>query len=302
MKQVLLIATGGTIACRETGNGLSPALTGEELLGLMPELGGICAVEVCDLMNLDSTDLTAADRAAIARTVWEGRDRFDGFVIAHGTDTLAYTAALLCHMLPGLGKPVVLTGSMLPMGAPGSDAPRNLLDAFRVAAADCAGVLAVLHGKIIPGSHVCKRHSSEADAFVCVNAPLAGTIDETGRIRWETPPQASGKAAFIERIDPHVLVVKLTPDLEPSFFSALHGYPKVILEAFGAGGVPQRLEQAVRELIGSGTRVYITTQCAEGGVDLHKYEVGRRAEAMGAVSLGNRTTEDALAAIMCGEI
>ena len=80
MKQVLLIATGGTIACRETENGLSPALTGEELLGLMPELNGICSVGVSDLMNLDSTDLTAADRAAIARTVWENRSGYDGFV------------------------------------------------------------------------------------------------------------------------------------------------------------------------------------------------------------------------------
>ena len=302
MKQVLLIATGGTIACRETENGLSPALTGEELLGLMPELNGICSVGVSDLMNLDSTDLTAADRAAIARTVWENRGGYDGFVIAHGTDTLAYTAALLHHMLPNIDRPVVLTGSMLPIGVPGSDAPRNLADAFRIAAAGCAGVLAVLHGKIMPGSNVCKRHSSEADAFVSANAPLAGTIDETGLIHWETPPQAAGEPSFVDTIDPHVLLVKLTPDIESTFFSALHGYPKVILEAFGAGGIPSRLEQAVRSLIESGTRVYITTQCSEGGVDLHKYEVGRRAEAMGAVSLGVRTTEDALAAVMCGEI
>lgn len=302
MKQVLLIATGGTIACRETENGLSPTLTGEELLGLMPELGGICSVGVCDLMHLDSTDLTAADRAAIARTVWENRSRYDGFVIAHGTDTLAYTAALLRHMLPGMDRPVVLTGSMLPMGVPGSDAPRNLLDAFRVAAAGRAGVYAVAHGKIILGNHVFKRHSSEADAFLSVGAPPAGSIDETGRIRWEAPPQAAGAPSFVDTVDPHVLVIKLTPDLEPSFFSALHGYPRVVLEAFGAGGVPARLEDAVRALIESSTRVYITTQCTEGGVDLHKYEVGRRAEAMGAVSLGSRTTEDALAAIMCGEI
>ena len=302
MKQVLLIATGGTIACRETENGLLPTLTGAELLSLLPGLGDLCTVTVCDLMHLDSTDMTAADRAAIARTVWENRSGYDGFVIAHGTDTLAYTAALLHHMLPGTDKPVVLTGSMLPMGAPGSDAPRNLLDAFRAAAAGRAGVFAVVHGKIIPGNHVFKRHSSEADAFLSVGAPPAGTIDETGRIHWEAPPQAAGEPSFVAALDPRVLVIKLTPDLEPGFFSALHGYPRVILEAFGAGGVPARLEDAVRALIGSGTRVYITTQCTEGGVDLHKYEVGRRAEAMGAVSLGSRTTEDALAAIMCGEI
>ncbi len=302
MKQVLLIATGGTIACRETENGLSPTLTGAQLLELMPELGQVCAVEVCDLMHLDSTDLTVADRMRIARTVWDSRAQYDGFVIAHGTDTLSYTAALLHHVLPGCDRPAVLTGSMFPMGAPGSDAPRNLLDAFRVAAAGCSGVFAVLHGKIMRGSHVCKYHSSEADAFLSAGAPLAGTVDETGLIHWDHLPPAAGEPAFVDQIDPHVLLVKLTPDIEPTFFSALHGYPRVILEAFGAGGVPARLEDAVRELIGSGTRVYITTQCLEGGVDLHKYEVGRRAEAMGAVPLGARTTEDALAAVMCGEI
>ena len=302
MKQVLLIATGGTIACRETENGLSPTLTGEELLSLMPELGAVCAIGVCDLMHLDSTDLTAADRMRIAHTVWDSRAQYDGFVIAHGTDTLAYTAALLHHALPDIDKPVVLTGSMLPMGALGSDAPRNLLDAFRVAAAELSGVFAVMHGQIILGNHVFKRHSSEADAFLSVGAPPAGTIDETGRIRWSAPPQATGRPAFVGTVDPHVLVIKLMPDLEPCFFSALHGYPRIILETFGAGGIPSRLEPAVRALIESGTRVYITTQCTEGGVDLHKYEVGRRAEAMGAISLGARTTEDALAAIMCGEI
>ena len=84
--------------------------------------------------------------------------------------------------------------------------------------------------------------------------------------------------------------------------SVLHGFPSVIIETFGGGGIPAHMEQAVRALIADGTRVFLTTQCIEGGVHLHKYEVGRRAEAMGAVSLGMRTVEDALAAIMCGEL
>ena len=158
MKNVLLLATGGTIACQQTKEGLAPVLDGAALLGLLPTLGTICTATVCDLMQLDSTDLTTADRVTIARAVWDNRAAYDGFVIAHGTDTLAATAALLDHMLPGIDRPVVLTGSMLPMGAPDSDAPRNLLDAFRVTAAGRAGVFAVLCGAILPGRHVCKRH------------------------------------------------------------------------------------------------------------------------------------------------
>ena len=301
MKKLLLIATGGTIACCETENGLSPALSGTELLHFIPQLSDFCTVDVCDLMQLDSTDVTADDRLAMAQAVRHDADQYDGFVIAHGTDTLAYTAALLYHLLTDLTKPVVLTGSMLPMGASSSDAPRNLLDACRVAADGRAGVVAVLCGKILPGNRVVKFHSTQIDAFLSAGAPPLGTVGADGKVRWDVPaapPAPSAPAA----LDPHVLLLKLTPDLEPTFFSALHGYPKVILETFGAGGIPARLEHAVRALIESGTRVYITSQCTAGGVHLHHYAVGRRAEALGAISLGDRTTEDALAAVMCGEI
>ena len=97
----------------------------------------------------DSTDVTAADRQRMAQAVWQNREKFDGFVLTHGTDTLAYTAALLTHLLPHFDKPLVLTGSMLPMGVPDSDAPRNLLDAFRTAADGRAGVYAVMNGQKI---------------------------------------------------------------------------------------------------------------------------------------------------------
>ena len=133
-RKILLIATGGTIACRETGHGLTPVLDGEGLLRELPGLSEVCRVEVLDLMQRDSTDITADDRMQMARAVWEKRGAYDGFVIAHGTDTLACTAALLHHLLPHIDRPVVVTGSMLPMGAEGSDAPGNLLDALRVAA------------------------------------------------------------------------------------------------------------------------------------------------------------------------
>ena len=302
MKNILLIATGGTIACRETADGLVPMLDGAALLAALPELAQLCHAEVLDLMQLDSTDVTAAERLEMARAIWSRREQYDGFVLAHGTDTLAHTAALLSHLLPDIDRPVVLTGSMLPLGADGSDAPGNLLDAFRAAADGRCGVFAALRGQIIRGANLVKVHSTALDAFVSANEPPAGVV-EHGKVVWRAPAgPAHGAPRLIGTIDPHILLVKLTPDLDPTFFSALCGYPKIILETFGAGGVPARLESAVRALIESGSRVYLTTQCVEGGVQLHKYEVGRRAEALGAVSLGLRTTEDALAAVMCGEV
>lgn len=300
-RKVLLIATGGTIACRETENGLAPVLDGESLLRELPELASVCDTEVLDLMQRDSTDITAADRMQMARAVWERRGEYDGFVIAHGTDTLACTAALLHHLLPGIDRPVVVTGSMLPMGAGGSDAPGNLADALRVAADGRRGVYAVLRGKILCGTNVLKVHSTALDAFVSVNEPPTGRI-ENGKVLWDAPEPAEAAPRLVTEIDPHVFVLRLTPDLPPSFFSVLSGFSNVIIETFGGGGIPAHMEQAVHSLIESGTRVLLTTQCIEGGVHLHKYEVGRRAEAMGAVSLGERSVEDALAAVMCGEV
>ena len=221
MPHILMIATGGTIACCETAHGLSPALDSAALLGALPELSALCTVETLDLMQLDSTDVTAADRQRMAQAVWQNREKFYGFVLTHGTDTLAYTAALLTHLLPHFDKPLVLTGSMLPMGVPDSDAPRNLLDAFRTAADGRAGVYAVMNGQILHGSHVFKQHSTEIDAFLSANAAPAGEICD-GEVRWSKPASApSGAPQLIEQIDTHILPVRLTPDLDPSFFSAL---------------------------------------------------------------------------------
>lgn len=302
MKRILLIATGGTISCRDTGLGLAPSLTGEQLLDFLPEVAHLCKITVINPFSLDSTNITTANRVQIARLIRENYDLYDGFVIPHGTDSLGYTAALLYHMCKNLNKPVILTGSQKPIGVPGSDAERNLLDSFRVAACGYVGVAAVLHGQIIRGNHVVKVHANERECFRSVNAPLMGTIDEDGTVRLTMVPKLGGEPEFVEEIDSNFMVLKLVPDMDTSIFAFLEKYNKVILESYGAGGIPIRLEKVVQKLILSGTKVYIATQCMEGSVDLSAYEVGRRAEAMGAVSLGHRTTEDAIASIQCGDL
>lgn len=302
LKHVLMIATGGTLACRETGRGLAPSLTGEQLIEFLPELPKICKVVVENPFSIDSTDITTADRVKLAGIIRENYDLYDGFVIAHGTDTLGYTSALLYHMLRNLNKPVILTGAQKPIGVPGSDAERNLLDAFRVIRAGYVGVAAVLHGQIIRGNHVVKVDCESMNAFRSINAPLAGTIDGEGNVRLDIVPKLGGEPEFVEDIDSDFVLLKLVPDLDPSIITFLSRYKKVIIEGYGSGGIPIRLEKVVQKLIHSGTKVYVTTQCLSGSVNLDKYEVGKRAEAMGAVSLGHRTIEDAIAAIQCGEI
>lgn len=303
MKHILMIATGGTIASRDTGRGLAPALTGEELLEFLPALNDLCRVHVENPFSVDSTDMTTPLRVKIAQLIWENHDRYDGFIITHGTDTMSYTAALLYHMLRNINCPVILTSAMRPVGVAGSDAERNLMDSFRVACSGYVGVSAVVCGRIIRGDHLVKLDAYKIDSFRSINAPQVGYIDEqTGKVIMQVVPKLGGEAEFVEVVDTDFVLLKLVPDLDVQIIDFLSKYSKVIIEGYGAGGVPQRLEKVVQRLIKSGTKVYLTTQCVSGGADMKTYEVGRRAQAMGAVCLGKRTIEDAIAAIQCGEI
>lgn len=186
MKRVLTIATGGTIASAEEGSGLAPALTGEQLVAAVPAVARLADVAVSQVMNIDSTNMRPEgwlDIAAEIRRAWE---RFDGFVVLHGTDTLAYTAAGLSYLVQGACKPIVLTGSQLPMGQPGTDGVRNVTDAVRVACDDAAaGVLVVFGGKVIAGTAARKVRTRDFVAFDSLNAADLGTVGESG-VQWAT--------------------------------------------------------------------------------------------------------------------
>ena len=146
MKKILLLATGGTIASRPTAaGGLAPAITSEELLACVPELADLCEVSAVQVFNLDSTNVGPAQWQSIVRCIKENYDACDGFVIAHGTDTMAYTAAALSYMVQNSAKPVVLTGSQKSIYNRDTDARNNLYRAFVYAVSDGAwGVQLVL--------------------------------------------------------------------------------------------------------------------------------------------------------------
>lgn len=126
MKKILLVATGGTIASVEDGRGLAPALGGEELARYVPEIADVCDFDVVQPMNIDSTNMRPADWMRIRDEIVDAYDAYDGFVVLHGTDTMAYTAAALSYLVQGSPKPIVLTGSQQPMASPFTDAKLNL--------------------------------------------------------------------------------------------------------------------------------------------------------------------------------
>ncbi len=148
-KRILLIGTGGTIASEMGENGLTPERTSEQLLKYIPDISGICEISCCQLFSLDSTNIQPKHWARIAGAIRERYREFDGVVVAHGTDTMAYTAAGLSYLIQGCPKPIVLTGAQKPIGFETTDSKQNLRDAVTVAASDMAGVMLVFNGKII---------------------------------------------------------------------------------------------------------------------------------------------------------
>ncbi|MBQ9691688.1 MAG: asparaginase, partial [Clostridia bacterium] len=150
MKHILLITTGGTIASAQSENGLSPAIASDRLLSHVPEIAQICRVSAVQLYSLDSTNMKPEYWLNIARYIRKVYGEYDGFVITHGTDTMAYASSMLHYLIQNSPKPVVLTGAQLPIESRDTDARENLADAFLYAAHDDAcGIHIVFDGKII---------------------------------------------------------------------------------------------------------------------------------------------------------
>lgn len=303
MKHILFLSTGGTIASTPTEAGLVPGFTGEDMAGMIPGLHEVCRVTCKAILSLDSTNVQPEEWRIIAREAYDGLEEYDGVVISHGTDTMGYTAAGLSFMLRGLHKPVILTGSQRPIDAPGSDGRSNLLDAFRVASSDCHGVFVVFNGRIIGGTHAVKVRTRSFDAFNSINEEDAGAV-VGGDVRFHRPmPGPEGLPMVDDRIDPSVLVVKLTPGFEPSWLAGLAdtGVRGIIIEAFGCGGLPdhrRNLLEPVKLLLEKGIAVIVSTQVLSEGSDLGVYAVGVNALNAGVIPGGAMTTEALTAKLM----
>ncbi len=286
MPHILLLATGGTIASRDAGHGLAPALTPEELLAATPAIGAACTVTARTLFCLDSTDMTPREWMTVAATIREAYDAYDGFVITHGTDTLAYAAATLSCLLQHSEKPIVLTGSQLPMGVPGSDAAGNLTDAFAWALSPGArGVRIVFAGRVIRGLRARKRHTTDPDAFESVNCPDSALLRDGQIIRYGVPVEAGSVAnsvllpshTFYEDLETRIALAHLTPGLSPYVLRHMaEGLHALIVEGVGIGGIPEALTSVLTRVAESGVYLILTSQVPYGASDFTVYRAGRR--------------------------
>ena len=293
MKKLMFIATGGTIASGDSGGGLTPEASAEELLsGIRVTDAEVHAVQP---FALDSTNLTPqhwTELATLIRDCWQD---YDGFVVTHGTDTMAYGAAALSCLIQDAGKPIILTGSQLPMSDPDTDARRNLTDAFLCAQRGRAGVWVSFCGRVIAGNAARKVHTRVFDAFRGFTPEDEFTTE--GFLTDAAPDEVC--TAFYNRLDPSVAVLKLTPGISAEMVREMGTFVRaLVIEGFGMGGVPDYgdsgLAQALLELSACGVRVIMTTQVFQGGCDLSVYEVGQSAQRAGAIPAEGMTTEYAV--------
>ena len=283
MKKLLLLTTGGTIASVETENGLAPAATPQELLSYIPQADTFCEVDVRQFFNIDSTNIQPEHWTRIALEIETSFTDYDGFVITHGTDTMAYTAAALSYLVQNAPKPIVLTGSQKPMSAPVTDAKKNLLDSLRFAVQnDVHGVYVVFDGKAIVGTRARKVRTKSYSAFESINYPIAAFIDGSQVFRYVGCEEADPKVCFYHTLVPRVFPLKLMPGITPAILRYIgEHYDAIVIEGYGVGGLPfqgdQNFLDALETLTRKGKLVVLATQVMLEGSDVEIYEVGVRA-------------------------
>ncbi len=284
MKRLLLIATGGTIACKRSEQGLRPLLSSEELLAYVPTVREFCQVDALQLFNIDSTNMQPCHWLSISEAIEKHYETYDGFVVCHGTDTMAYTAAALSYLIQNSRKPIVVTGAQKPIDLDITDARTNLWDSLYYAASDKAhGVVIVFDGKVIAGTRGKKERTKSYNAFSSINFPYIATIQDGHLIFYlDDKELLKEPVRFFHHLNTSVGLLKLIPSMDAAVldYMAEH-YDAVIIEAFGVGGLPHYeaassgYHDAIKRWISLGKTVVMTTQVTNEGSNMSIYEVGR---------------------------
>ena len=295
MKNILMIGTGGTIASEMTPSGLTPELNSTQLLSFVPRIGEMCHVDCVQLYSLDSTNIRPAHWLGVARTVRENYDRYDGFVISHGTHTMAYTAAALSYLIQGSPKPIVLTGAQKPIWFDGTDSKRNLTDAFLYACRGCGGVQIVFNGKVILGTRARKTCSKSFQAFSSVNYPDLAVVQDEHLLQYMRCA-CYPSPVFYDALDDKVGLLKLIPGTPAAVLEfMLDRFDGLVIESFGVGGLPEYEGDAsyfdiIHRGIARGKLVVMTTQVPNEGSNLKS--------ALRLLEAYDMTTEAAVAKLM----
>lgn len=300
-KKLLLLSTGGTIASVASDDGLVPGESGEQLIKMMGSLP--YDITVKDVLSLDSSNIQPEEWAVIAKAIYNARHDYDGIVVSHGTDTMAYTTSMMTFMLQGINLPVVFTGSQVPMNVVLNDAQSNMKLAFAAAANCDPGIYLAFDRQVMRGCRAVKVRTTAFNAFESVNFPVVARVTSDGFEIHVHNHQQHSECQLNTKVDSNVSLLKLFPGFDPSLLEVLaqNGCRGIVIEGYGLGGmtfIRRNLVGAVGKLIRRGIPVIAASQCLYERSDLTKYEVCRQALLEGAISAHDMTSESAITKLM----
>ena len=303
MKKILILNTGGTFSSQASGHGLAPSLTGDEILARLGIVSEDISLVVDDYCSLDSANIMPDDWVSIAQRIAGSIPDYDGFIIIHGTDTMAYTSSMLSFMLQNIQLPVVITGSQMPLGAPMSDALMNLQCAVWMAASAVPGIFVAFDRKVMLGCRTSKVRTVSFNAFESINYPYIGEVNAFGlQLHTDRKPKMARLNLQTDYSD-RIAVLKVFPGMDLEIFAFLQdkGYEGVYIEGFGLGGLPflrRDITAEIRKASDKGLPILVGSQCRYEGSDLSVYETGQRILDCGGIPVYDMTQEAVVAKLM----
>jgi L-asparaginase len=302
MKKICIIFCGGTITMKRDKNGaLVPFYNVKDLLNFVPQLDQLAKISVIQLANIDSTNIEPKFWTVLAETIKENIDKYDGFVITHGTDTMSYTASAISFALSDINKPIIFTGSQKPIFDIASDAPNNLINSVLVALKVKRGSIIVFGTKILQGNRSSKINESNLDAFDSPFVDKLGTIKLEPEIRTDSIITGEINISNSLNFDPNIITIKLVPGLSNSSLEKIifsNNYHGVIIEGFGPGNIPDSLMSFLNKAKEKELPVVVLSQCKNGMTKMNLYAVGQQAVAGGVMPGGDMTVEAASTKLM----
>jgi L-asparaginase len=311
--KILLIYTGGTIGMmKDFETGALKAFNFSKLISKIPELKQLdCDIETISFEKpLDSSNMNSIHWISIANSIKNNYDSFDGFVVLHGSDTMSYTASALSFMLENLSKPVIITGSQLPIGDIRTDAKENLITAIQIASLQTKNKSVIsevglyFEYKLYRGNRTTKINAEHFNAFASPNYP---ELAESGvHLKINTPfllAKSNKKFKINTDLDDHVAIIKMFPGINEPVLSAILNIPNlkgIVLETYGSGNAPtdEWFISLLKKAIKSGLHIVNVTQCSGGSVTMGHYETSTFLKKIGVISGKDITTEAAVTKLM----
>ena len=303
MKKILILNTGGTFSSQASGHGLAPSISGDEIISRLGVIDDDIQLEVEDYCSLDSANIMPDDWVSISCKIAGSLSDYNGFIVIHGTDTLAYTSSMLSFMLQNIQVPVVVTGSQMPLNTPMSDALMNLQCAVWMAASGVPGVFVAFDRKIMLGCRTSKVRTISFNAFESINCPYIGEVNAFGlQLYTDRKPKMTRINLQTDYSD-KIAVLKVFPGMDLDIFSFLqeHGYEGVYIEGFGLGGLPflrNDITAEIRKASGRGLPILVGSQCRYEGSNLTVYETGQRILDCGGIPVYDMTQEAVVTKLM----